>query len=90
LHVGILAGCVIDPSTVPCLKRMPGTNRVTQLITLCDPASCPNAGFPERHAPVWVGATDNASILLARGTCPRCGTRHNVVISIASRLFPME
>jgi hypothetical protein len=90
LHIGILADCCIDPSIAEFLRRMLGIDHSTRLIILCDPALGPNAGFPKRHRPVWVEATDNARIQLCERYLSARGTWRNVVISIALRLFPMQ
>jgi hypothetical protein len=64
LHVGVLADCFFDPATAVCLRRATASDRATPMISLCEPARCPNACITRRHRPAWERTADDARALL--------------------------
>ena len=64
LHVGVLADCFFEPATAVCLHRATASDRTAPMISLCEPARCPNACITRRHRPVWERTADDARAFL--------------------------
>jgi hypothetical protein len=64
LHVGVLADCFFDPATAVCLRHATASDRTAPMISLCEPARCPNACITRRHRPAWERTADDARALL--------------------------